>query len=118
MTTERQRHPVLIMTLGGLEVAALVGVVYCILALLGMQACDLATCTLVYYTAFFAVSAICVLAILRWKRWGVVGLATTTATVAVIDLLQGASTMTDFMAVMILIAAAATLLRQAWPHME
>ncbi|MBN2471819.1 MAG: hypothetical protein JXN59_13945 [Anaerolineae bacterium] len=118
MTTRRQRHPVLLMTLSGLELAALIGVGYCILALLGRQRCDLATCTLVYYTAFFVVSAICVLAILRWKRWGVVGLATTITTVALIDLLQGSSTMTDFMAVMILIAAASTLLRQAWPYMD
>ena len=118
MTADRQRHPVMLLTLGGLELAALFGLGYCILALLGQQECNLATCTLVYYGAFFTVSAVSILGILRWKRWGVVGLVTTTATIAIIDLLQGTSDMMDFMAVMVVIAAAMTLLRQSWAYMD
>lgn len=118
MTTDRRRNPVLVLTLGGLELASLLGIGYCVLALAGIQQCDLETCSLVYYGAFFSISALCVSAILRWKRWGIYGLATTTGTVALIDYLQGVSTLMDFMAVMVLIAGAGVLMRPAWQDMD
>lgn len=118
MTTDRRRNPVLVLTLGGLELASLLGIGYCVLALAGIQQCDLETCRLVYYGAFFLASAICTSAILRWKRWGVYGLMTTIGTVALIDLLQGVSDTMDFMAVLVLIAGAGVLMRPAWDEME
>ena len=103
---------------GLLEILSLIGAGYVILALFGVQECSVATCRLVYYGAFFVISAVSIVAIFRWKRWGVMALATTAGTVALIDYLQGASTLLDLVASLALIAGAGALMSRAWPDMD
>ncbi|GAB4569026.1 MAG: hypothetical protein Kow0077_00870 [Anaerolineae bacterium] len=118
MISRRQHSPYVVLTLIVLGIASLVGLGYAILTLAGLRPCPVPTCTMITYGAFFAISGISVIAIFRWKRWGVYALVSAAGSVALIDLLRGATTQMDFLASVVVIAIAVAIFRHTWPYLE
>jgi hypothetical protein len=116
--SERRRSPALSITLGIALLGSMIGIAYSILVLSGTQTCPLSTCRMVYYAAYFVVSAASVIAVLRWKRWGVYSIVTATSTVAVADYVQQAASLQDFISIMVLLAGGTALISKAWAQME
>jgi hypothetical protein len=114
----RKRGPALSATLSLYILLSALGIVYCLLALTGLQRCALPQCTLVLYAAYFAMCVVCTVAIFRWKRWGVWGLGTATFSVGVIGLIQHALTLHDLLVWIGFIAASVIVLQSAWPYLE
>jgi hypothetical protein len=75
------------------EVVSMLGLIYCLLVLAGLQiAQHMPVYQLLLYGGWFALSAVCVFAMLRQRKWGAYGLAIATLIVTVVDIRQGTAT--------------------------
>jgi hypothetical protein len=118
-TNNRERSTELTAILAIFEIVSVLGLVYCLLVLAGLQnAQPQPAWRLVFYGGWFAVSAVCVYAMLRWKRWGAYGLAAATLVVTVVDIVKGLATWGGASLGLIIAALIAVYLRPHWIDFE
>jgi hypothetical protein len=115
MQKERRRGCVFLVLLWLMQVFFTLGAVLGVLALLGVQEVPpMPRWELIFYTAYFAVGAICSYAIYAWKRWGVYGLAAASAIVVTVNILRGTATPEGALLGLLFAAALAFFLRASW----
>lgn len=105
--------------LAAFEVVSLLGLMYCLLALAGLQSTPfIAAWKLAFYGGWFALSAICVYAMLHWKKWGAYGLATATLAVTLVDIWQGSATWGGACLGLLIAVLVAAYLRPHWGRFD
>jgi hypothetical protein len=112
-TVKRKRNAAFSVALGISEAASLLGLAYCVLALIGLHCPPERECALVSYGVYFATVAVCIYGLFKGRRWGVYGLGAATFSIAAINLAQGAATWYGFWTGILLIATAVLFLRPA-----
>ncbi len=103
---------------GGLGVVGLLGLIYCLLALGGLQPSPLQAHTLILYGVYCAVIVASAIGILRWKRWGLYALGSATFSLGVIGLFQNSLSPQDALIGLGVAALAVILLRPGWRYFD
>ena len=115
----RQRSTELTAILAIFEVVSLLGLIYCLLVLVGIQSAQpMPAWRLAFYGGWFAVSAVCVYAMLHWKKWGAYGLAAATSIVTVLDIVKGSATWGGASLGLLIAVLIAAYLRPHWMDFE
>jgi hypothetical protein len=101
------------------EGVSLLGLVYCLLALTGVQSVQsMLPWRLALYAAWFAVSAVGVYAMLHWKRWGAYVLAIATFVITFMDIAQGYATWGGASLGLVVTALLVVYLYPHWMHFD
>lgn len=112
---ERKRGCGFLALLWLMQVFFTLGAVLGALVLLGVQeGPPMPRWELIFYTAYFAVAAICAYAIYEWKRWGVYGLALASMVVVTVNIFRGTATLAGALFGLLLAAAMAFYIRASW----
>jgi len=75
------------------EVISILGLVYCLLILAGLQSSlTIPVYQLLLYCGWFAFSTICGFAMMHSRKWGAYGIAIATLIVTIVEIRQGAAT--------------------------
>jgi hypothetical protein len=115
----RKRSTELTAILAIFEAVSLLGLVYCLLALTGLQSAQATpSWRWVFYGGWFAVSAVCVYTMLHWKKWGAYGLAAATLIVTLVDIVQGSATWGGASLGLLIAFVVAVYLRPHWMDFE
>ena len=115
---ERKRSTGFSAILLSLGIISVLGAIYCLLALTGVQSYHptLSQWQLLFYGSWYVVCTISVVAILRWRRWGVYLVGAATLVVAGVNLLAGSVTVQAATLALIVATSLLIYLRPIWRH--